>query len=100
MSVGGDWRLVINSPMGKQDAMLTLKEESGGALSGTLVNNTQNLTSEIFDGSFEGGQAQWKLKLTRGKMTLKFSATVQEDEISGKVSAGMFGNFTFTGQRA
>jgi len=100
MSVGGDWRLVLNSPMGKQDVLLTLKEESGGALSGTVVNNTNNMTSDIFDGSFDGGEAQWKLKLSRGKMTLTFNASVRDDAISGKVSAGIFGKFDFSGQRA
>lgn len=99
MSVGGDWRLVLNSPMGKQDVLLTLKEESGGSLSGTVLNNTNNLSSDIFDGTFEHGDAQWKLKLSRGKMTLTFRASVADDAISGKVSAGIFGKFDFSGQR-
>jgi hypothetical protein len=99
MSVGGDWRLVLNSPMGKRDVLLTLKEEPGGSLSGTVVNNTNNITSDIFDGTFESDQAQWKLKLSRAKMTLTFHASVADDAISGKVSAGIFGKFDFAGQR-
>jgi hypothetical protein len=99
MSVGGDWRLVMNSPMGKQDVLLTLKEEAGGSLTGTVVNQTNNMTSDIFEGTFERDEAQWKLKLSRGKMTLTFRASVSDDAISGKVSAGIFGKFDFAGQR-
>jgi hypothetical protein len=100
MSVSGDWRLVLNSPLGKQDVLLTLKEESGGGLSGTVRNNTNNLSGDIFDGSFEGSQAKWKMKLSRTRMTLTFQASVLDDEIAGKVSAGIFGKFDFSGNRA
>lgn len=98
MSVAGNWELVLNSPMGKQDVSLDLKEEDG-QLTGTLVNNTSNITSEIIEGAVDGDELRWKVKLPKGKLTLTFTTTVQEDTMSGKVKAGMFGSFGLSGQR-
>jgi hypothetical protein len=99
MSVDGNWQLVLNSPMGKQDVSLELKE-AGGQVTGTLVNNTNNMTSEILDGAVDGDELRWKVKLPQGKLTLTFTTTVREDTMSGKVKAGLFGSFNFSGQRA
>jgi hypothetical protein len=99
MGVDGNWQLVLNSPMGKQDVVLELKE-TGGQLTGVLVNKTNNLSTEILEGARDGDELRWKVKLPQGKMTLTFTTTVRDDSMSGKVKAGMFGSFTFTGQRA
>jgi hypothetical protein len=98
MSVAGNWQLVLNSPMGKQDVSLDLKEVDG-QLSGILVNTTNDMTSEILEGTVEGDELRWKVKLPKGKMTLVFTTTVTEDTMSGKVKAGMFGSFKLSGQR-
>lgn len=98
MSVAGNWQLVLNSPMGKQDVSLDLKEVDG-QLSGTLVNTTNDMTSEILEGTVEGDELRWKVQLPKGKMTLTFTTTVVDDTMSGKVKAGMFGSFKLSGQR-
>lgn len=98
MSVDGTWRLVIESPMGKQDFSVELKQE-GGQLTGTLINNANNVTTDVFDGVVDGDELRWKCKLQQIKMTLSFTARVLDDALSGKVKAGVFGTYNVTGQR-
>jgi hypothetical protein len=98
MSVDGDWHLTIDSPMGKQNVVIGLTEESG-KLTGTLLNKSNNMTTDIFDGSVDGEQLTWKAKLQQINMTLAFTTTVQDNTMSGKVKAGLFGNFKVSGQR-
>jgi hypothetical protein len=99
MSVDGTWRMIVNSPMGKQDVSAIL-EANGSELTGSLVNNTNDgITSDIFDGVVNGADLQWKTKLTQVKVTLTFDVTVDGDSISGKVKAGMLGSFSVAGER-
>ncbi len=60
MSVNGNWQLVVDSPIGKQDVVVDFVE-SGGELTGTLLNRTSNVSSEIFDGSIDGDGLTWKI---------------------------------------
>jgi hypothetical protein len=98
MTIAGNWQIQVDSPVGKQQFVATFAEDAG-LLSGTVVNQKENLTSEIFDGKFAGDQAQWKLKLNHINMTLSFDTTVSGDNLSGKVKAGLFGKFNVTGAR-
>jgi hypothetical protein len=99
MGVDGNWKLVIDSPMGKQQASVDLRAEGGGALNGTVVNTGNGLTSEIFDGTADGNDLTWKVKLKQFPLTLAFATTVDGDSMAGKVKAGGFGRFKVTGQR-
>jgi hypothetical protein len=98
MDVDGSWDLVIDSPMGKQNVIITLKEDAG-QLTGTLLNKSNNMKTDLFDGAVTGGELTWKAKLQLMNITLTFSTSVQDDVMSGKVKAGLFGNFNVTGQR-
>ena len=98
MTVDGTWQLVIDSPVGKQSVSVDFKNEDG-ALTGTLVNNSNQMLTDIFDGSVQGDQLEWKAKLQQFNMTLAFTTTVQDDAMSGKVKAGMFGSFNVSGER-
>jgi hypothetical protein len=98
MNVDGSWDLVIDSPMGKQNVIITLKEDAG-QLTGTLLNKSNNMTTDLFDGAVTGGELTWKAKLQLMNITLTFTTSVQDDVMSGKVKAGLFGNFNVTGQR-
>jgi len=97
MSINGDWKVTMNSPMGAQDATLTLLAESAD-LSGNIVSaqGTQAFTG----GSVDGSNLTWSVKMTQPMpMELQFSAAVDGDGISGTVKLGMFGNATFAGKR-
>ncbi len=53
------------------------------------------------EGTVDGDSLTWKASITSPMaMTLEFSATVDDDEMSGDVKLGAFGNATFTGTRA
>jgi hypothetical protein len=99
MRVDGDWHLTVDGPMGKQDVLVALREDNG-SLSGTVLNKSNNMTTDIFDGSVTGDQLRWKAKLKQVAMTLTFTTTVQDDRMSGKMKAGLFGSFDVIGERA
>jgi len=97
MSINGDWKVTMNSPMGAQDATLSLAAD-GAALSGKIVSSQG--TQEFAGGSVDGSSLAWKVKMTQPMpMELDLSATVEGDGISGNAKLGMFGNATFSGTR-
>ena len=98
MSVEGTWRLVVQSPMGKQNLTLVLHED-GGAVSGTQSNDAGQRSAEIFETRLDGDRLAWKVTLKEMRMTLSFDTTVEGDALSGKVKAGLFGKFAVSGQR-
>ncbi|MDG1204725.1 MAG: hypothetical protein P8N51_05075 [Pseudomonadales bacterium] len=98
MSADGDWKVTVKSPMGSQDATLTL-DSSGDSLSGKFVGPQGEQT---FDGGVaDGNQLSWNIKMTQPMpMNLDFLAQVEGDTIDGSVKLGAFGDATFTGTRA
>lgn len=98
MSADGDWNVKMNSPMGAQEAVLTLNAE-GGSLSGKM-SGPQGV-QEFDGGTIEGDALAWSVSLTQPMpMELAFTAKVDGDSISGDVKLGAFGNATFEGTRA
>jgi hypothetical protein len=98
MSVDGSWKIIVNSPMGKQDSTLTLAA-NGATLTGT--QSAQGNTADIKDGKVDGDNVSWSNSITTPfPMTLEFTGTVAGDTLNGKVKAGAFGSFDFTGERA
>jgi hypothetical protein len=98
MSVDGDWKVTVNSPMGSQDATLTL-DTSGDGLSGKFASPQGD---QDFDGgTADGNTLTWSIKLTQPMpMDLEFTAEVDGDSISGNVKLGSFGDAPFSGSRA
>ena len=97
MSADGSWDCTINSPMGAQQATLTLVIE-GSTLSGTMAGAQG--TQEFAGGTVDGDNLQWEVQMTSPMpMTLEISATVAGDTISGNVKLGAFGNASFEGTR-
>jgi len=95
MSIAGTWNTTMNTPMGAQQATLTLNEDGTGKMSGAQGD------MDVVDGTVDGNTAQWKAKLTAPMpMTLEFDATADGDSISGNVKLGAFGDATFEGTRA
>lgn len=98
MSVDGDWKVTVDSPMGAQEATLTL-DSSGDGLSGKFAG-AQGV-QEFEGGTIDGNSLTWKIKITQPMaMELDFAAAVDGDSISGKVKLGAFGEATLTGSRA
>ena len=98
MAVDGKWNITINSPMGAQQAELSLKAD-GSTLTGTQAGRQGSM--DIADGKVDGNNVSWSISITSPMpMTLEHSGTVDGDKISGNVKAGAFGSFPFSGTRA
>ncbi len=97
-NVDGVWNTVTNTPMGPQNATITLATD-GNTLTGNMAGPQG--TIDIEGGTVDGDALSWKANITSPMaMTLEFSATVSGDEISGNVQLGAFGNASFSGTRA
>ncbi len=97
MSVAGNWKVTMNTPMGSQDANLKFAVD-GDTLTGTMSAPQGEM--EISDGKVDGNKASWSAALTQPMpITLEFSAVVDGDNISGDVTLGSFGNASFSGTR-
>ncbi len=95
---GGAWTIVTNSPQGDSESTLTVTQE-GAVFSGTMVS--QLGSSAIEGGRIEGTKASWTITLDFGgqSFSLTYAGEVSGTRISGTVTAGEFGSFTFTGEK-
>ena len=88
----------MSTPMGDRNADLSLTT-NGGALTGTQAADGNS--GEIFDGTVNGDDVAWKLKITDPMpLTLAFTGKVEGDSISGEMGIGPMGSFPFNGTRA
>jgi hypothetical protein len=95
--VQGRWNITIKTPMGEKTGVLDLKTE-GSALTGSMSDADHY--AAISDGKVKGNQLSWSAKITKPmRMSLKFTATVEADHISG-AAKHLLGKATFTGTRA
>lgn len=95
--IDGTYDVTVKSPMGAQDAVLTVKTD-GSAWSGSQVGSTG--TIDITDGVVDGNTLKWVSKITSPMaMTLENEATIDGDALTGSVKAGAFGSFPMTGTR-
>ena len=97
-NVDGSWDTVTRSPMGDQQATLTI-QSSGDSFTGQYSGAMG--TTEIKNGKVDGDKLTWSLDITVPMpMTLTAEATVEGDKLDGQVTAGAFGSFPMTGTRA
>jgi hypothetical protein len=97
MSIDGSWKIIVNSPMGKQESTLNLVSD-GASLTGT--QGAQGATQPIKDGKVDGDTVTWSNSITSPfPMTLEFTGKVDGDTLKGSVKAGAFGSFPFEGGR-
>ena len=97
MTADGDWDLVVTTPLGERRGVLSLRTE-GNRLYGSQMSDGNS--TEIFDGVVDGTALSWKLSITDPvPLTLKFSGSIDGDQLSGTVVLGEFGNSMFWGKR-
>ena len=97
MALSGKYNVTINTPMGKQEGVLTL-EEAGGALSGTMEQGGDS--TPIKNGRVEGDTAMWDVDVTKPMpLTLSFEGKEAGDIMNGTVKLGAFGNAPFEAHR-
>ena len=99
MAVDGKYNVEIDTPMGKQEAELTLKTD-GAQLSGSMSSPMGTL--EFSGGKVDGDNVSWDMEIEgpMGKMNLTYNLKVSGDDISGEVKAGDFGSSPLKGKRA
>jgi len=98
MSLDGDWKIVVKSPIGDQPATVSLKTE-GSVVTGSSV--AQGATVAIADGKIDGDTVTWSAQVTSPMpMKMEFTGKLAGDTLNGSVKAGAFGSFPFTGARA
>jgi hypothetical protein len=97
MAIDGTYKIEIDTPMGKQEATLTLKT-AGDKLSGT----TESMMGKTdFTGTVKGDIVTWDMDISSpmGQMKLEYTGKVTGNDISGEVKAGNFGSSPFKGKK-
>jgi hypothetical protein len=98
MAVDGTYKIEIDTPMGKQEAKLTLKS-AGAKLSGTMESSFGTIS--FSEGAVKGNEVSWNTEINSpmGKMALTYKGKVTGNDISGEVAAGNFGTSPFKGKK-
>ena len=97
MAIDGKWKIEIETPMGKQEATLTLKTD-GDKLSGT---GESMMGKNEFTGTVKGDTLTWimDIKSPMGQMKLEYNVKVTGDDMAGEVKIGTFGSAPLKGKR-
>ena len=97
MSVDGNWKITLSTPMGPQDLTATFATQ-GDAFTGKAQNPM--LGEMDFAGKVDGDTLTWGADITKPMpMSLQFNAKVDGDKMTGDVKLGAFGSATLTGVR-
>lgn len=96
--VDGKWNCIVDSPMGEQEFVLTVRS-GGDSFSGSAEGNIGS--RDIPEGVVDGNDLAWTMQVSKPMpVTLTCKATVSGDSLEGKVKAGIFGSFPIRGTRA
>lgn len=96
-SMDGSWKIVIESPMGDQQGVLTVKV-SGDSFTGTFAAALGSAAVE--NGKVDGDTLRWKMKITVPlPTTIDCQATVSGNSMTGTATSGSFGSYPLTGTR-
>lgn len=94
----GTWNVKMNTPMGAQNATLTLVT-NGNDLSGTMSSPLGNM--EFAGGTVDGDNLSWTIAVQQPMpMEILTTATIDGDNLSGQSKLGSMGTATLTGTRA
>jgi hypothetical protein len=97
MAINGMYSIIIDTPMGKQQATLALKTD-GNKLEGTADTT---MGKADFTGTANGNDIAWEISINSpmGKLKLEFAGQISGDDISGQAKAGNLGSFPFKGKK-
>ena len=89
-TIEGEWDCVTDTPMGRQESVLTLTCDGAGGFTGMNAGALGSLA--VYDGRIEGDAIRWKMDLkVPMPMTLDAHATLSGDSMAGEVKLGAFG---------
>ncbi|GGM94891.1 hypothetical protein GCM10011609_35470 [Lentzea pudingi] len=96
--IEGKWRVVLDTPMGRQPVELELLVDEG-SLRGTVTQG--GAAVDLADGQVNGQDATFTAAVTQPfPITITYAVTVAGDTISGTAQAGAFPPSPLTGERA
>jgi len=95
-SPAGNWKCSIDTPMGEQEFDLTI-EVDGMTFHGTATNGDDG---KRVTGDVDGDTLTWEMTVSKPMpLTLDCKATVEADELTGKVKAGFLGSYPLVCRR-
>lgn len=98
-TIDGKWRITIGWLARKFNMEMDISS-SGDTFVGTM-KGAPLLTepARIVDGRIDGKNMAWTIKVTMvgGEIQVQFSATMKDNQLSGKADAGRLGKFSFKG---
>lgn len=98
MAIAGDWKITIATPMGPQDADLSITPD-GGAFTGRIGGGL--IEARDISGTIESDTAQFSVDITQPMpLTIDVKVTAAGDALEGSAKLGAFGDAKITGQRA
>ncbi|WNV87307.1 hypothetical protein [Umezawaea sp. Da 62-37] len=98
-SAEGTWELVVDTPIGKQHALLVLSTEDG-VLRGVARDRRHGGEVVLTDLVADGDRLTWAQAITRPmRLNLTFDVTVDGDTMSGRSKAGRLPTSKVTGRR-
>jgi hypothetical protein len=98
-TVAGTWRLVIDTPIGKQYAVLELSEVDG-VLQGTATDEKSGDEVQLTDLILEGDVLTWAQAIRRPmRLNLTFEVTVTGEQLAGYAKAGRLPSSKVSGRR-
>lgn len=99
ISAEGTWNLVIDTPIGKQRAILELSTHDG-ALRGVARDQRHGEEVALTDLVLDGNRLTWAQSITKPmRLNLTFDVTMDGDEMTGRSKAGRLPGSKVTGYR-
>jgi hypothetical protein len=96
MSVDGNWKITLSTPMGPQ-VMTTQITTQGDTFTGKTESP---MGAQEISGKVAGDTLTWSASITSPMpMTLEFQAKVEGDKMTGNCKLGAFGTAGLTGER-
>lgn len=98
-NVGGTYDFMVDTPMGQQTGTMTVvPDASGTGFDGSITGSLGAM--EISGGTISGNTLAWQMKMSMPlPMTLDCQATVDGDDVTGTIDAGMMGKMAMTATR-
>jgi hypothetical protein len=96
----GTWNLVINTPIGKQQATLELSTHDG-VLRGVARDHRHGEVVSLTDLALDGNRLTWAQSITKPmRLNLSFDVAIDGDQMTGRSKVGRLPASKVIGHRA
>lgn len=96
-SFDGNWNIAIRTPGNLVQTRLIVEKSDTGYIG---TQSGEGNEEPIVNVKVEGGTVSWSSRITKPmKLKVDFKGIIIGNQITGRVKAGIFGSFPFTGQK-